>query len=205
MVMASQAPSLDAEPERGAPAWWNDRYLRGDTPWDTGIVPPELEEVLAGGVSGPGWALDLGCGSGLNARYLARRGLRVIGLDLAFSPLARGRHAARAEGTSAYLCLADVTRPPLAALQAAFAVDIGCFHALPPERRAAYVEALAARLAPEAGYLLYAFEPWAEAEGGPAGIGPAEIAVFAPCFVLRWARHGFDRARPATWYFFRRS
>jgi SAM-dependent methyltransferase len=192
------------EPEQGSPAWWNDRYLRGDNPWDTGVVPPELQEVVEGGVIGPGWALDMGCGSGLNTRYLAQQGLRMIGLDLALNPLARGARIARQQGVAAYLCLADVTRPPLAAVSAVFALDIGCFHALAADRRAAYVRELAGRLAPGAGYLLYAFEPAVDAEDGPAGIGPAEIAGFAPYFSLRWARHGFDRSRPAAWYYFQR-
>ena len=82
---------MDApEAERGTPGWWNARYLNGDTPWDTGIVPPEVREVVESGLLTPGWALDLGCGSGLNSRYLARHGFHVIGMDLAFSPLTRG-------------------------------------------------------------------------------------------------------------------
>jgi len=192
------------EPEPRTPEWWDDRYLRSDTPWDTGIVPPEVRAAVASAALAPGWALDLGCGSGLNARYLAAHGYHVVGIDLALSALARGNRAARAAGVPAFFCLADVTRPPLVPLRAVFALDIGCFHALPIENRPAYIEALAGRLAPGADYLLYAFELWADDEGLLAGVGPADIAAFAPCFALRSASHGSDRSRPAAWYSFRR-
>lgn len=35
------------EPERGSPAWWDTRYLSGDIPWHTGIVPPEVERLIS--------------------------------------------------------------------------------------------------------------------------------------------------------------
>jgi cyclopropane fatty-acyl-phospholipid synthase-like methyltransferase len=151
------------------------------------------------------WALDLGCGSGLNARYLAQHGYRVLGMDLALRPLASGQQAARSEGAAAYFCLADVTRPPVRTLQAAFALDIGCFHAVPVERRATYVASLAARLAAGAYYLLYAFAPSDGFTAGSAGVGPNDLALFAPAFVLVWARHGLDGARPSAWYLLRRT
>ncbi len=194
----------EQDPERGTPIWWNARYLNGDTPWDTGIVPPEVREVVEGGLLTLGWALDLGCGSGLNSRYLARHEFRVIGLDLALSPLARGAVAARQASLPSCFAMADVTRPPLASLNATFALDIGCFHAVPPERRGDYAAALARLLTRGAYYLLYAFEPWISEERGPVGIGPEIFALLAPHFSLCWARHGHDGDRPSAWYLFRR-
>jgi len=37
------------------------------------------------------------------------------------------------------------------------------------------------------------------------GIGPREITLFVPHFLLRWARHGLDRDRPSAWYLMQRS
>ena len=48
----------------GTPAWWEARYRDGETPWDTGIVPPEVRQLIETGEVPAGWALDLGCGSG---------------------------------------------------------------------------------------------------------------------------------------------
>ena len=193
------------EPERGSAAWWDERYRSGDIPWDTGVVPPEVVSLVSSGLLMPGWALDLGCGSGVSSRYLAAHGFRVAGVDLAHSALARGRRSAATEHAPAYFCRGDVSDLRFLAVQAAFALDIGCFHAVPPERQPAYVASLAAHLLPGAYYLLYAFEPTPGVTDAPLGIGPREIAFFVPHFVLRWARHGLDRDRPSAWYLMQRS
>ena len=192
-------------PERGSALWWEDRYRSGDVPWDTGIVPPELVALVSSELLRPGWALDLGCGSGLNSRYLAAHGFRVAGVDLAHSALARGRRSAATEHATAYFCRGDVSDLRFLAVQATFALDIGCFHAVPPDRRPAYAASLAAHLLPGAFYLLYAFEPSGEAGDGPSEIGSCEIAAFAPHLALRWIQHGRDRDRPAAWYLMQRS
>lgn len=61
---------------------WNDRYISGDLPWDTGDVDPHLVELAAQGVITPCRVLDVGCGTGTNARWLAERGFEVHGVDL---------------------------------------------------------------------------------------------------------------------------
>jgi len=187
----------------GTPEWWDARYAIGDTPWDTGIVPPEVIALVAGGKLRPGWALDLGCGSGVTSRYLAQHGFRVIGVDLALRALARGHRAAA--GLAAYFCLGDVADLGFLRVRATLAIDIGCFHSIPLDRRPLYVASLAAHLWPGAFYLLYAFEP-TTVEGTPRpGVGPDDLARFAPAFALRWTGHGLDRDRPAAWYLWQRT
>ena len=47
-------------------------YRIGFTPWDTGQVPPELSALIEGAGALPaGRALDIGCGTGTQAMYLA--------------------------------------------------------------------------------------------------------------------------------------
>ncbi len=191
---------------RDSAAWWDARYQGGDIPWDTGSVPPEVAALLAAGDAPSGWALDLGCGSGVSSRYLARHGFRVVGVDLAQSALHRAHQAAQVAALPAYFCLADVSDLAFLRPRAALALDIGCFHALPLERRASYVASLAQHLFPGALYLLYAFEPHDDPLSSELrGIGPAAIADFAPHFVLRWAQHGRDAARPSAWYLLQRT
>jgi SAM-dependent methyltransferase len=191
--------------EQCSAAWWDDRYLSGDIRWDTGIVPPELVALVSSGLLAAGWALDIGCGSGLSSRYLAAHGFRSVGVDLAQSALVRGWRAAATAGLPAYFYRGDASDLSCLDLRAAFALDIGCFHAIPADRMPAYVASLAAHLAPDAYYLLYAFEPSADAANVPSGIGPHEMALFAPDFLLRWARHGRDRDRPSAWYLMQRA
>jgi SAM-dependent methyltransferase len=216
MIGASDIPdsALPAsDPPAGSAEWWNERYRTGDIPWDTGVVPPEVVELLSSGQVTPGWALDLGCGSGLSSRCLARHGFRVVGIDLALRALVRAARAARAEALPAFFCLADVTDLGFLRVCASFALDIGCFHAIYPDRRSPYIESLAARLLPGALFLLYALTLSSDDAGaltgegglGPRGIGPADIGRFAPHFVLRWVRHGEDRARASAWYLLQRA
>lgn len=195
----------ETQAPRGSAAWWNVRYRDGDSPWDTGIVPPEVAALLVSGAIRPGWALDLGCGSGVSSRYLAQHGFCVVGIDLAQRALVRGHAAARSAGLPAYFCLADVSELAFLQVRAALALDIGCFHALPPERRLRYVASLAEHLLPGALYLLYAFDLYHDPVSGAAGgVGPEDIAGFAAHFILRWAQHGWDHDRPAVWYLLQR-
>lgn len=182
---------------------WNQRYLSGDTPWDTGVVPPEVIAFVSSGTLRRGWALDLGCGSGVSTCYLARQGFRAIGVDLAHSALVRAFQAAAADHLPAYFCLGDVCDLSFLRVRADFALDVGCLHGAPAARRTDYIRSLADHLLPDAFYLLYAFLP--DHEGGPGGIGPGDLASFAPQFVLRWAQHGLDRTRPSAWYLLQRT
>ncbi len=201
----SEQPS-PAPPAVGSAEWWEARYRSGDIPWDTGVVPPEVEALVGTGRVVQGWALDLGCGSGVSARYLAQHGFRVVGVDLAQSALVRGHRAAQAAALPAFFCRGDVAHLAFLKVRATLALDIGCFHALPPERRPSYVASLAGLLLPGAFYLLYAFEPFLRAgELAPHGVGPADIGRFAPYFILQWAQHGRDGDRLSAWYLFRRS
>jgi len=190
---------------RGTPEWWNARYLSADAPWDTGIVPPEVVALVESGEPQPGWALDLGCGSGVTSRYLAHCGFRVVGVDLALSALSRAAQTASRLGLAAHFCQGDVTDLSFVVVRATLAVDVGCFHAVAPERRFAYVESLAERLLPGGLYLLYAFELFSAEANGPSGLSPTDLAAFAPRFVLRWAQHGFDRERPSAWTLWQRT
>jgi SAM-dependent methyltransferase len=200
----SDPPSPSPDRLIGSPEWWDERYRSGDCPWDTGIVPPEVIALLAGGHLKPGWALDIGCGSGLSSCYLASHGFQVVGLDLALSALARATESARRAAVPAFFCQADVTELGFLHLRARFALDVGCFHAIAPDRRPVYIASLAARLVPEGFYLLYAFTLAAGYEEAPRGISPEDIGAFAPYFVLRWVRHGRDRERPSAWYLLQR-
>jgi SAM-dependent methyltransferase len=198
-------PQPDSDHPVGSPEWWDERYRSGDIPWDTGIVPPEVVSLLASSRLEPGWALDLGCGSGLSTCYLASHGFHAVGLDLAVSALARAASAARRAAVPAFFCLADASELGFLRVRATFALDVGCFHTIPPDRRPAYVASLATHLVPGAFYLMYGFTFSIADSETSRGISPADIGGFAPAFVLHWVQHGRDRERPSAWYLLQRS
>jgi methylase of polypeptide subunit release factors len=63
-------------------------YRIGFTPWDTGQVPKELSDLIEGPEALPtGRALDIGCGTGTQAVYMACSGWEVTAVDAVPRPL----------------------------------------------------------------------------------------------------------------------
>ena len=73
---------------------WEQRYRDGETPWNSGLVSKELQRVLRERGIEPCRALELGCGVGTNAVFLAEQGFEVTAVDCA--PLALERAGAEA-------------------------------------------------------------------------------------------------------------
>jgi SAM-dependent methyltransferase len=122
---------------------WDERYAKGETPWDTGQPSSELRRVLPEISLRPCRALELGCGSGTTAVWLAQQGFDVTALDL--SPLAveRARRRAEAAGARVRFLTADVLRPPEnLAGSFDFFFDRGCYHVVRRENVGAYLETL---------------------------------------------------------------
>ncbi len=192
--------------ERESSEFWNDRYLQQDTPWDTGITPPELHELLdAGQLRPPGVTLDLGCGTGTNVNFLSARGFTAIGVDLAWRAVAEAGRKASAAGLPARFFVGDVADLPLEHVQACFALDMGCLHSLSGENRGRYVRSLARLMPPGGLYMLYGFDHDPTGEHGSRGFLPGEIAQrFAPHFGMVWLRPSLQGERPVAWYLLQR-
>ena len=183
-------------------AFFELRYLLGRAPWDTGVSPPELMHFLD--THPPGRAIDVGCGTGTNGLTLARYGWQATGIDFSWGALRRARQRARLEQLSVEFRRGDVGL--LGSLPGPFdlALDIGCYHALEPERRQVYAQDLARLIRPGGAYLLYGFlvpdEPAAR-----RGLSEAEISRrFDQSFDLISLERGTDRRRPSAWFTLRR-
>ncbi len=138
--------------------FWEAGYRVGFAPWDTGRPIPMLVDAVEGPHSlSPGRALDIGCGTGRNAIYLARRGWDVTGVDLVGHAVATGRRRAAAAGVSVRLVAGDVTRLEELDLGGGYALllDSGCYHAVPMDRRDAYASGVTRAAAPGASLLMF--------------------------------------------------
>lgn len=178
------------------------RYRAQNAPWDTGITPPEIVAIV--NELPPGKALDLGCGTGTNVRYLLEHGWTADGID--FVPeavdLARTKLAGFPAESFGIHCH-DVERlDEWTAPRAPYdlVVDIGCGHGLMRERQALYAESIAALLKPGGTFMLYAHQPTAERQSGWT---PADIQrLFMGQFDLAWQVLSDDTTIgvPSGWY-----
>jgi SAM-dependent methyltransferase len=177
-------------------------YRVGRTPWDTGVTPPEVVELVEGKTPlSPGRALDLGCGTGNEVAYLARHGWTATGVDLV--QIAIDRAASKIEGLpNAAVRRGDVTKLGEMKLDGPFdlVLDLGCFHSLPSDGRDAYAAGLGSLTATGAVLFMFAFAarlPWSLVG---TGVRPGEMRErFAPWFVPM-GRIRSKRPRGAAWY-----
>lgn len=145
---------------------WEERYLRSDLPWDSGITPPEVvhfwqSDYLAG-VAERSSALDLGCGTATNLIYMAALGLRVVGVEIAGNALSiaseRLSRIDVQERRRITLIQGSVSALPLRQLKCCYVLDIGCLHTILPEERPNYMEGMLSNLGSRGYYHLYGFD-----------------------------------------------
>jgi cyclopropane fatty-acyl-phospholipid synthase-like methyltransferase len=190
-------------------------YRVGFTPWDTGTVPPPLSALIEDSSSPePSRALDIGCGTGTQAVYLAQQGWTVTGVELLAQPLKRARARAAAAGVAVEFVQADATRLTAAKLAPGYGLllDRGCFHGLSDDGRAGYADGVTALAAPGATLLLMSFAR-NRVLAGPAGADESElVARFSPAWELERSERDSEpppagplKGVPLTWYRFRRS
>lgn len=98
--------------------------------------------------------LDVGCGNGRNTAWLASKGARVIGIDIATGLLDAVRPQMPQGAT---LESVDVLREEIPGDTFDLIYDSGCFHHLAPHRRITYLERVLPRIAPTGKYGIVAF------------------------------------------------
>jgi SAM-dependent methyltransferase len=124
-------------------ARWDERNAKGDAPWETGLPSSELQRVVAEVPVRPCRALELGCGTGASAIWLAHQGFDVTALDLSSLAIERARRRADEAGVRVRLLVADVLKPPPElAGPFDFFFDRGCYHMVRREDPAAYLKTL---------------------------------------------------------------
>jgi SAM-dependent methyltransferase len=152
-------------------------YRVGFTPWDQDHVPAELSGLVEGPTAlAPGRALDVGCGTGTQAVYLAEHGWQVTGVDAVERALAQARRRAGDRGVEVRWVAGDVASLPTLGLGDGFNLvhDRGCFHDLSDAARDGYVRGVSELAASGATLLLLAFAH-RERGIGPSGASEEEV------------------------------
>ena len=131
----------------GAPVFgeefWDERYRSAGRVW-SGNPNPQLVAEVAG--RSPGRALDVGCGEGADAIWLARAGWTVVAADISGVALQRAGQHARDTDPAAAARIEWLRVDLLAAPPAPGSYDLvsAQYLQLPPEQRTVLFKALAA-------------------------------------------------------------
>ena len=153
-------------------------------PWDIGGAQPVVIEAEGAGRL-RGAVLDVGCGLGDNAIFLARQGHQVTGIDIAPAAIAQAKQRAEQHGVDVTFAVADATS--LAGLDGQFdsVLDGACYHTLDEDARDDYAAALHRATRPDGLLTLFCFPP--------GGSGPV-AAMGVPEEHLRatWGKAGWD-------------
>jgi SAM-dependent methyltransferase len=179
-------------------------YRLGLRPWDSPDPPQPLVAFVA--ATEPGTAVDLGCGTGVQARYLVAHGWRVTAVDAVAQALVLARRAD--PNRTVTWRMADVTVPsdvdPDGRLAGAcdLVLDNGCLHGLTGEERDGWASTVHHLAAPRAALLIRAASP------GPRGltIGPSGIDTSTMDATLGplWSRQSTHPSGGRDWYAYAR-
>ncbi len=156
---------------------WDQLYQGGFKPWDTGRPDSHLISVVRDQPIPKGRALEVGCGTGTNAIWLAQQGFAVTAIDVAATGLGQARAKAGAETCD--FVLADFMELPAPAAPFDFAFDLGCFHVFAePEQRSTFARQISNFVAADGLWLCVA----GNSDGGQLG-PPARSALDIVCAV----------------------
>ena len=161
-------------------------YRLGFTPWEEASGDEETAAKVSewfdreeSGREPPyGRALDLGCGGGLWAIELARRGWEVVGVDMVPMALSTARERAHEAGVEVRLLQGDVTSLRAAGVGDGFRLvwDFGTVHGLTPAQRQAVGREVSVVAAPDASVLMLA---WTPGRRGPLPRGASRADIEA--------------------------
>jgi SAM-dependent methyltransferase len=157
---------------------WDERYKVKDLPWDTGLVAPELSEYFAALAPNekPEAVLEVGCGTGTNAVWMAQQGAKVNATEIAPTALEKAVERAQSLKVQVDFHLLDICeKAPVTAGSQDFIFDRGVYHVIPQESRPIFVAKLHQALKPAGRWLCIAGSK-DEARENPE-VGPPQLSA----------------------------
>lgn len=162
---------------------WNKRYIDADTPWDSGVPSVWLREFLEEGLVKPCCVLELGCGTGTNAIFLAERGFEVTAVDLSDEALLRARKKSEDKGLSITFHQADVTTSLDLGRQFPFVFDRGTYHSVRNLNLKGFQQTLERAVSPGGYYFVLVGNA---NETAPPELGPPRVTAAELCAELEF-------------------
>ncbi|WP_308161049.1 class I SAM-dependent methyltransferase [Cellulomonas sp. GbtcB1] len=177
------AERADRWTDWGGADFWDRFYADRDRPVPFFRWAPD-ESLVAWAADGrlplgPGTrVLELGCGPGRNAVWLAQQGCAVDALDLSATAVAWGRERAAEAGVDVGFERADIFawQPPAEPYDLVY--DSGCFHHLPPHRRVSYRALLERTVRPGGRFGIACFAAGDDGHDERGGTGADDVDLY---------------------------
>lgn len=181
---------------------WEKIYQEKSTPWDAGQPKPFIAKIVERGKVKPCLALDIGCGTGNETIYLAKRGFNVTGIDISENAIEIAKEKAKIEGVECEFIALDFLNLKLEK-KFDFALDCACFHFLEEQEREKYVEKVSSLLNSGALFLLIVSSD-KESFKGPFQFSKQEIQdLFSEAFEIESIKIGVlekHKERPMPYF-----
>jgi SAM-dependent methyltransferase len=175
---------------------WDEYYQQNTLPWDSGKPAPELEEYFAALKAKqsseplPRHVLEVGCGTGTNAIWLAEHGCKVTATEIAPTALAAAQKKSEQAGAPeiAYKLIDICQTAPVADSTQDFVFDRGVYHVIPASQRPLFVSRIADALKPGGRWLTVAGnrdEDRENPEAGPPQLSAIQLLTpVEPHFII---------------------
>ena len=139
---------------------WEQRYSEDNIPWDLGKPYKQLVDYV--NENRPSRALDVGCGTGTDAIYLAQNGFNVSAIDISGEAVRIAETKAQKAEVSIDFRLSNVLDMPFEDGTFEFTHDNGCFHSFEGSSSEesnwkTYVKEMHRVMKPRARYLMKCF------------------------------------------------
>lgn len=178
------------------------KYQSGNTPWDVGKPDFNLIQTVTETPIAACKALDVGCGTGDNAIWLARHGFQVTGTDVSDVAIEKAAEKASTATVACHFILVDFMAHKIQGRPFGFVFDRGCFHSFGSENnRSRFARTVAAHLG-DAGLWLTITGNADEDRKGPgppqrtAGEIVGAVEPFFEILSLQSSRFGSNRPHP---------
>lgn len=179
---------------------WEERYRTGSTPWDIGRPDFNLTEMVTERPIRNCKALEIGCGTGSNAVWLAQQNFSVTATDVSEIAIQKAKERASDAGVKCVFLVSDFLNDEIPGAPFGFVFDRGCFHSFDSdEERKQLAENVAFHLEKEGLWLSLV----GSTDGPPREVGPPQrsardiVIAVEPYFeILSLSSSHFDSESP---------
>ena len=186
---------------------WEEHYQSdsGQLPWDIGTPSPELIEYFDTLAQPPFHVLEIGCGTGTNALWMAEKGCDVLATDISPTAIEKAKKKPRPVGAKLDFQVSNILeQAPSGKATVDFVFDRGVYHTMSLEQRPVFIDAVAKIL--RAGGFWLCLAGCADEERKPDEPGPPQLKVseLVDLAEKQFEIHSIDRTHfilPAALYY----